>query len=529
MHFVIQTNMDTFKHPFQSTTFTLQEFEEGTDHLATYLQTLAGKLNSNELFSVDTPINTELTFIRTPTPGRGNGKRYRPATSAIKKISKHSIVTIKNDDDLCSARTIVTMKALADHHSGDRESYFNYNNLRKGQPLQTRLARELHQLAGVPEGPCGLEEVAKFQSVLPDYQIKVMTVDPPYGVIYKGPQSLDQLVLLVKSDHHYNGCNSYAGFLSRSYYCHDCDKGYNKENFKSHPCNGKWCACCQMKNCVDYLSAKERCRSPRATVPCNICRRTFFGDTCLGNHYHGKKGGPSSSLCHTLKRCTTCHKNYTLGKKTPKHKRGWSECPFCTKRVELARHKCYIQLEKANCDAPRTKTIPLNSVGARGSVSMNAEEGTAQVERDPPLLIYADYEAVTGEGGLQTPIMVCAETEEEDQTHTFYGPSCTDDFFAYLDEMCVDSDGDDREVIVLFHNLKGYDGMFILQHIYRTHRHVSNQVTVGVKLLFVQSDLLTFKDSLCFLPFPLASFPATFGLTELKKGFFPHLFNTETH
>ena len=52
---------------------------------------------------------------------------------------------------------------------------------------------------------------------------------------------------------------------------------------------------------------------------------------------------------------------------------------------------------------------------------------------------------------------------------------------------------------------------------------------MGVKLLSVQFDLLTFKDSLCFLPFPLASFPATFGLTELKKGFFPNLFNTETH
>ena len=25
---------------------------------------------------------------------------------------------------------------------------------------------------------------------------------------------------------------------------------------------------------------------------------------------------------------------------------------------------------------------------------------------------------------------------------------------------------------------------------------------------------------------PLASFPSTFNLTELKKGFFPHLFNT---
>ena len=37
---------------------------------------------------------------------------------------------------------------------------------------------------------------------------------------------------------------------------------------------------------------------------------------------------------------------------------------------------------------------------------------------------------------------------------------------------------------------------------------------------------ITFKDSFCFLPFSLASFPKAFELVDLKKGFFPHLFNT---
>ena len=34
-------------------------------------------------------------------------------------------------------------------------------------------------------------------------------------------------------------------------------------------------------------------------------------------------------------------------------------------------------------------------------------------------------------------------------------------------------------------------------------------------------------DSLNFLPMPLVSLPKGFGLTELKKGFFPHLYNTK--
>ena len=84
---------------------------------------------------------------------------------------------------------------------------------------------------------------------------------------------------------------------------------------------------------------------------------------------------------------------------------------------------------------------------------------------------------------------------------------------------------DDRSVVILFHNMKGYDGMFLLRHMYAHKREVVNMVTVGVKVLSFTSDRLTFKDSLCFLPCALASFPSTFGIVELTKWFFPHLFN----
>ncbi|XP_074619749.1 uncharacterized protein LOC141878657 [Acropora palmata] len=68
--------------------------------------------------------------------------------------------------------------------------------------------------------------------------------------------------------------------------------------------------------------------------------------------------------------------------------------------------------------------------------------------------------------------------------------------------------------------------MFILRKLYEEGRKVSSQICVGSKVISLQSGNLKFVDSFCFIPQPLASFPATFGLTELKKGFFPHLFNT---
>lgn len=38
---------------------------------------------------------------------------------------------------------------------------------------------------------------------------------------------------------------------------------------------------------------------------------------------------------------------------------------------------------------------------------------------------------------------------------------------------------------------------------------------------------LTFLDSLNFIPMKLAKIPKVFGLEELSKGYFPHLFNTK--
>ena len=179
-------------------------------------------------------------------------------------------------------------------------------------------------------------------------------------------------------------------------------------------------------------------------------------------------------------------------------------------------------------DEPKTKRVSRDEVGTHPFTEPTPDDPNTQVlvEREPPLQVYCDYEAITDAEGNQTPILLCAETNEDDKTVTFYVPDCTSRFFDWMEELAVDQDGDERPVIAIFHNLKGYDGMFLLQHCYRTHREVKDQITVGTKILSFKSDRLTFKDSLCFLPFPLANFPSTFGIEELCKGFFPHKFNT---
>ena len=160
VHFSMQSS--AFTHAFQSTTFTVSEFVQGSERLDTYLQTLAAKLNSNEEFAPDDTFSMETTIIRTPGPGSGHGKRYKPSCAAVRGIAKRSRIAIKNKDNLCCARAIVTMKALADADGDARNQ--EYHNLKQGYPVQERLAKELHQLAGVPEGPCAIPELTQFQA-----------------------------------------------------------------------------------------------------------------------------------------------------------------------------------------------------------------------------------------------------------------------------------------------------------------------------------------------------------------------------
>lgn len=512
----------------------MQEFQEDSSRLRTYLQSLADKLNSNEEFEPDDTFSVELTVVRTPGRGGGGGrnKAGRLGKQTIGRLlkTKRSIIEIKNKDKLCCARAIVTMKALADAGSPQDP---DYRNLRKGLPVQEKRAKELYVLAQVPEAACGIPELDRFQQALPDYQIKVLSVDKPHMVIFAGPAA-DKKILLVKVDHHYHGCNSFAGFLERSYFCHERNRGYNTEDYKHHACDKLYCPSCRSRTCASFQAAKAPLSPgefPKPTVTCPQCNRRFFEGTCYDHHHSADR--ERRSLCDTLKQCLSCRSVYDAApsKKSEKitwkhkHRCGWGECPFCFKQVDQNTHKCYIQPVDPEEDEPEFKKVSRNAVGDRAIVL--EEEDGVWVQKNKPLFVYADYEATTDEQGLQTPILLCCETEEEEETQVFYGEACTDEFFLYLDDLSVDAYGDDRQVIVIFHNFKGYDGMFILKYLYENHRDVEDQVTVGTKVLSLRNGDITFKDSLCFLPFPLASFPATFGLTELCKGFFPHLFNTK--
>ena len=171
---------------------------------------------------------------------------------------------------------------------------------------------------------------------------------------------------------------------------------------------------------------------------------------------------------------------------------------------------------------PSTRSFPTDVTSA-GTPNVPAAAVAA-------LFLYADFEAMQNAEGVFVANLLCYSSSEEATINVLDGEDCALQFLHDLDDLTEVPDRDDgREILLVFHNLKGFDGMFILHELYQQQREVADQLTVGAKVLSFKSTPLKFIDSLCFLPMPLASFPSTFNLTELKKGFFPHLFNTPDH
>ena len=114
----------------------------------------------------------------------------------------------------------------------------------------------------------------------------------------------------------------------------------------------------------------------------------------------------------------------------------------------------------------------------------------------PPLFDYADFEAMQNAEGVFVANLLCHSSSEEETIHVLEGEDCALQFLHDLDDLVDVPDRDqERELLVVFHNLKGFDGMFILHELYQQQREVADQLTVGAKVLSFKSGPLKFIDS----------------------------------
>ena len=122
--------------------------------------------------------------------------------------------------------------------------------------------------------------------------------------------------------------------------------------------------------------------------------------------------------------------------------------------------------------------------------------------------------------GTTSPINLCVVQDEAGKEWVFKGNKTRDEFCEWL--FTEEHTG----CMVMAHNFQGYDSYFILQYL-RKHGVKYDVIMRGAKVLSLTVDMfnIRFVDSLNFFPMRLANLPKAFGILELKKGHFPHLFN----
>lgn len=418
----------------------------------------------------------KVKFVHAPLPiGGGKRMKHLPHLDTFLKRKRCIISIPKTNDNMCCAKAIVTAKARSDSHP-------SWESIRKGKRILLLLALQLQQKAGIPPGTmCGKPEWDKFQKVLGnDYELIVVSRQFFNTIVYNGQTRGSKKIILYHAENHFSVITSMSAFMNMNYYCITCKVAYN--NPGRHKCTIK-CPNCQNN---------QKCTFETYHI-CSECHRAFVSADCMQNH-------KDNGLCQYLHNCPSCGKTYHT---YVKHKCGYAECRQCRKLLPI-NHKCYIQ------SLPRKKPT-------KGQV-----------------YIFYDFECMTDETQKHVPNLcvahrVCQDCMELPITQNecscgrsqmiFRGETTLNEFGSWL------FDGDNRGAICIAHNAQAYDLYLIMDYV---HQNGIKPVVIqnGKKILSMEAYDVKFIDSLNFFPMSLAKLPKAFGLTELAKGFFPHLFNT---
>ena len=348
----------------------------------------------------------DIVHIETP---RGSGRKRIHLDIGEFLHKKRSIISIRNKDDLCLARALVVAIAKI-------EKAPEYKSLvdSRGQ-CQEKAAKELHKLANVPLGPCGIPEVQLFQKYLTCYEINIISADHNNAIIHPSAPTKPSApnvkpVYLYLHHNHYDVITTIPGFLGNVYFCHKCRQSY--DHATDHVCPDM-CKSCRSLNCI--------VKDPRK---CSQCNRWFKSETCY--EQHKKPIGAGKSVCEEIRKCEKCKKSLSVRHLDPKKHVCGRKCATCgTISNEQDTHKCYIQKPK------------------------KSDKKESQYNE----LLFFDYEC-TQEDGIHRANLCIIHNEAGDEW-MFQGKNTNVEFCKWLFTK------EHQGCIVVAHNFQGYDGYFI--------------------------------------------------------------------
>nr|XP_034315847.1 uncharacterized protein LOC117685524 [Crassostrea gigas] len=370
-----------------------------------------------------------------------------------------------------------------------------------------------------------------------------------------------------ENEKHWHGIASIQGFFKASYFCHTCLKPYKDKS--KHSCATS-CEVCLRNNCPET----------DVQMGCCSCGRVCRSLACFKSHKEKRtvKNESYPPACDLFYQCTKCRVVMKRVKRSPElHVCEEWQCPNC-QEYQIGEHNCYQKPFGSDIEK-RNKKFFFYDFETRQDDVFQCEAGYSpsrvrcrhcvkeprqcvncklcQNCRDPScgLMQHKVNFAV-----LQSTCHQCEKEElVEGATCSHCGTRCGSCSRTlkgeYVSPPCQDTCGKRelvfsgdytaehfcayvtskhcKDSILIAHNAKSFDLYPVLEVLIDRHSiRPSKIIYNGSKIMYMhiaQKLNLTFMDSLSFLPMKLAKIPEAFGLQELCKGYFPHLFNTKAH
>ena len=185
-------------------------------------------------------------------------------------------------------------------------------------------------------------------------------------------------------------------------------------------------------------------------------------------------------------------------------------CNNCNRYCEI-KHECF--MKKTKCKGGNCTKDSKNP--CRSNKSLAKKDHCYSCKTHNEKYLFFDFECTQNTGKHEVNLAIC---------HDFNG---NESIFNDINSFCNGIINEKYKGYTLVaQNSKGYDSHFILKWCI-DNGFKPYCIYNGAKIMMMDIPQLRIKiiDSLNFIQQPLSSFPKTFGLNELKKGYFPHYFN----
>ena len=466
---------------------------------------------SNAEFRVDESFILEATYVNMPMGEGGNRKILN-----VDVVRQRSLVSIKNNDNLCLPRALVVGEMHAKLKTTETDlTKKMWVNIRDGRrPLQRQKAIKLLRDANVvvPMGGCGFREIEKFQEYYARREVAIVVYDKEtFGSgeqpFFDGRPMLNNSNPTVinlyydATNHHFDTILNLVGAAQSRFFCKYCNKRYHYVD--QHEC-AFICSCCFMT---------PGCTRESAIVKCQDCKRDFLGERCFNNHKKvGSYKAKNKKICDLIKMCSVCHKRFHTHR--GKHECGVSYCKLCRSRHSF-NSLCFMRPVGPSRRVRDKKYLYVfYDLETRQEDPYKNHPST--VEHIPTLCI------------VQQVCSDCLQNDDMGQRcdtcgireHIFKEKPVTEFLDLYLRQ-----NSSFEKILCIAHNAGGFDAQFILREIVETRKDVVPRLILnGRNIVMLHCGRTKFIDSLNYFHMKLSALPKAFGLPPSAKRGISHTY-----